>query len=401
MLFKSLTRTGVLGRIAASALSEGSEEATQQIAEEIIMQNFGGRVQDFENTLKGIGYSFVLGSLTAAPVAVLMNRASAELQSKGIDKETADKMAMNMAKAVATPENVQATHDILSNATSPLNYREGDVIKAAQDFKQTIDKVRTPDRETIRAMYNAGDRVEQQARQAGLDETSAELMGNLEQARFNSIHNQAGLKAGEFEETQIEFAGTPTPEQAQAAQQQADAQVREDVAAAREQWKKEYEEYQARKAAENAQANAQMDAALAGLPEDFDFTLAQEKFTKDNTPKTFNYTYDTPLENGTSRNASVTIKNEQDSVAGNVTTLTFSSEVKSKSGNIGTHNMTVAEENNISSWLELKDDQKEAPVRYKKDSLREITFKYPKTYKEDYRNDSQVSYLLNGRLSYN
>ena len=374
MLFKSLTRTGVLGRIAASALSEGSEEATQQIAEEIIMQNFGGRVQDFENTLKGIGYSFVLGSLTAAPVAVLMNRASAELQSKGIDKETADKMAMNMAKAVATPENVQATHDILSNATSPLNYREGDVIKAAQDFKQTIDKVRTPDRETIRAMYNAGDRVEQQARQAGLDETSAELMGNLEQARFNSIHNQAGLKAGEFEETQIEFAGTPTPEQAQAAQQQADAQVREDVAAAREQWKKEYEEYQARKAAENAQANAQMDAALAGLPEDFDFTLAQEKFTKDNTPKTFNYTYDTPLENGTSRNASVTIKNEQDSVAGNVTTLTFSSEVKSKSGNIGTHNMTVAEENNISSWLELKDDQKEAADDAQKIRIIRIAF---------------------------
>lgn len=376
MLFKSLTRTGVLGRIAASALSEGSEEATQQIAEEIIMQNFGGRVQDFENTLKGIGYSFVLGSLTAAPVAVLMNRASAELQSKGIDKETADKMAMNMAKAVATPENVQATHDILSNATSPLNYREGDVIKAAQDFKQTIDKVRTPDRETIRAMYNAGDRVEQQARQAGLDETSAELMGNLEQARFNSIHNQAGLKAGEFEETQIEFAGTPTPEQAQAAQQQADAQVREDVAAAREQWKKEYEEYQARKAAENAQANAQMDAALAGLPEDFDFTLAQEKFTKDNTPKTFNYTYDTPLENGTSRNASVTIKNEQDSQTGNVTTLTFSSEVKSKDGkNIGTHNNTVAEENNISSWLtDIKDDQKEIAEDAQKIKIKRIAF---------------------------
>ena len=374
MLFKSLTRTGVLGRIAASALSEGSEEATQQIAEEIIMQNFGGRVQDFENTLKGIGYSFVLGSLTAAPVAVLMNRASAELQSKGIDKETADKMAMNMAKAVATPENVQATHDILSNATSPLNYREGDIIKGAQDFKQAVDKARNPDRETIRAMYNAGDKVEQQARQAGLDADSSELMGNLEQARFNSIHNQAGLKAGEFEETQIEFADTPTAEQAQAAQQQTDEQVRQDVAAAREQWKKEYEEYQARKAAQTAQENAQMEAALAGLPEDFDFTLAQEKFVKDSTPKTFDYTYDTPLENGTSRNTSVTIKNEQDSTAGNVTTLTFSSEVKSKSGNIGTHNMTVAEENNISSWLELKDDQKEAADDPQKVKIVRIAF---------------------------
>lgn len=252
MLFKSLTRTGVLGRIAAAALSEGSEEAAQQTAEEVIMQNFGGRVQELEETLKGIGYSFVLGSLTAVPVAVLTSRARAHLQEKGVNKETADKMALNMAKAVVQPENKEKVHEILSNATSPLMYPKGDVGLGAQQFKEAVDTARNPDRQTVRAMYAAGEKVERQARQAGYDEHSAELMGNLEQARFNSLHNQAGLKAGEFEETQIEFANEAQPAEQQ--QAQTDERVRADVAAAREQWKREYEAYQAKQRADALRA---------------------------------------------------------------------------------------------------------------------------------------------------
>lgn len=259
MLFKSLTKTGVLGRVAAAALSEGSEEAAQQTAEEIIMQNFGGRQQEFEDTLKGIGYSFVLGSLTAAPVAVLVNRASTSLREKGIPQEQADKMALNMAKAVATNENKEAVHQILSNATSPLIYPRGDVGAGAKEFKQAIDAARNPDRETVRAMYNAADKAEQNARAAGMSEPEAELMGTLEQARFNTIHNQAGLKVGEFEETQVEFANTPE----QTAQQQAaaDAQVQQDLTAAREQWKREYEAYQAKQRAQQLQEEAAETAA--------------------------------------------------------------------------------------------------------------------------------------------
>ena len=36
------------------------------------------------------------------------------------------------------------------------------------------------------------------------------------------------------------------------------------------------------------------------------------------------------------------------------------------------------------------------PVKYVKDSLCEISFTYPKNYKEDFRDENQVSYLLNG-----
>lgn len=249
MLFKSLTRAGVLGRIAAAALSEGTEEAAQQTAEEIIMQNYGGRAQEMGETLKGIGYSFVLGALTAAPVAVLVNRASNELQEQGVPKEKADQMAVKMAQAVNTPENREAVHDILSNATSPLNYREGDVIKGAQDFKQAIDKARNPDPETRRAMYNVADKMEEKARQQGYSDTEAQLLGTVAQSRFVTLHNTAGLKANEFEETEVEFA-----------QAEPEPAPQDDAA-----YEQQHQEYLARKQAENDAANAEMDRRLAEL----------------------------------------------------------------------------------------------------------------------------------------
>ena len=272
MLFKSLTKTGVLGRIAASALSEGSEEAAQQTAEEIIMQHFGGRQQDLADTLQGIGYSFVIGSLTAVPVATLVNRASKKLQDKGIKKETADKMALNMAKATATPENNAQVHQILSNATSPLVYPKGDVEQGAQAFKESVDKARNPDRETTRKMYEVAERTEQKALAAGYDTDSAALLGNLEQSRANSVLNVAGLKPGEFEMTEVDFENAPVQDNTQA--------VQAGVAAQREQWKREYEEQQARKAQEQAAAEAAFDRKLAdaGLTEK-DFLL-QETINK-------------------------------------------------------------------------------------------------------------------------
>ncbi len=272
MLFKSLTKTGVLGRIAASALSEGSEEAAQQTAEEIIMQHFGGRQQDLADTLQGIGYSFVIGSLTAVPVATLVNRASKKLQDKGIKKETADKMALNMAKATATPENNAQVHKILSNATSPLVYPNGDVEQGAQAFKESVDKARNPDRETTRKMYEVAERTEQKALAAGYDTDSAALLGNLEQSRANSVLNVAGLKPGEFEMTEVDFENAPVQDNTQA--------VQAAVAAQREQWKREYEEQQARKAQAKAAADEELDRKLAdaGLTEK-DFLL-QETINK-------------------------------------------------------------------------------------------------------------------------
>lgn len=40
--------------------------------------------------------------------------------------------------------------------------------------------------------------------------------------------------------------------------------------------------------------------------------------------------------------------------------------------------------------------KEDTSIRYKKATLREITYKYPTNYDEDYRNDHQVTYLFNG-----
>ncbi len=200
---------------------------------------------------------------------MILNRASKKLQDKGIKKELADKMVLNMAKATATPENNAQVHKILSNATSPLVYPNGDVEQGAQAFKASVDKARSPDRETTRKMYEVAERTEQKALAAGYDTDSAALLGNLEQSRANSVLNVAGLKPGEFEMTEVDFENAPVQDNTEA--------VQAAVAAQREQWKREYEEQQARKAQEQATANEEFDRKLAEAnlqPEDILFQSA-------------------------------------------------------------------------------------------------------------------------------
>lgn len=50
----------------------------------------------------------------------------------------------------------------------------------------------------------------------------------------------------------------------------------------------------------------------------------------------------------------------------------------------------------ISSFSACAKEDEPEKIKYKKSSLREITYKYPSNYDEDYRNDHQVTYLLNG-----
>ena len=48
------------------------------------------------------------------------------------------------------------------------------------------------------------------------------------------------------------------------------------------------------------------------------------------------------------------------------------------------------------SFSACSNNENEREIKYKESSLREITYLYPTNYDEDYRNDHQVTYLLNG-----
>ena len=49
----------------------------------------------------------------------------------------------------------------------------------------------------------------------------------------------------------------------------------------------------------------------------------------------------------------------------------------------------------VMCFLSACSKEEEPKVKYKKDSLKDITFEYPDTYEPDYRDEDQTSYLLN------
>ena len=257
---KGIWRAGLKGFV-----TEGTQEGLQQSAEEIIMQNFAGREKEMEDTFIDIVYSAVLGGLIGAPVSMVMNVATQEFRKKGADQKTADTLAKIALNHAASPQAQQQAHDLLQNATSALNYPNGDVLQGAKEFADAVKQVKNPDRKTLREIYNVAERTEEAARAAGYDADSAELIGQLEQSRANSIFNLAGLKPGtQFDLTQVQFAPlAQNQELTQTSQQEGD-----------EQWKKEYQAYQEQKRQLEQKQNELFEKRLAeaGLTEkDFFF----------------------------------------------------------------------------------------------------------------------------------
>ena len=257
---KGIWRAGLKGFI-----TEGSQEGLQQSAEEIIMQNFAGREKELEDTFADIAYSAALGGLIGAPVSMVMNVATQEFKKKGADEKTAKTLAKLAVNHATSPQVQQAAHDMLQNATSALNYPNGDMLQGAKEFAEVVKQVKNPDRKTLREIYNVAERTEEAARAAGYDAASAELIGQLEQSRANSIFNLAGLKPGtQFDLTQVQFAPlAQNQELTQTSPQAGD-----------EQWKKEYQAYQEQKRQLEQRQNELFEKRLAeaGLTEkDFFF----------------------------------------------------------------------------------------------------------------------------------
>ncbi|MGN1058084.1 MAG: hypothetical protein ACI4Q7_01850, partial [Candidatus Avelusimicrobium sp.] len=255
---------GILQAGLKGFTTEAVQEGSQQTAEEIIMQTFGGREKEMQDTFVDIAYSALLGGLTGAPVSVIMNFAQKRFEEKGADAQTAQKLAKIAVEHAGSPAVQQTAHNVLSNLTSALNYPDADVAKGAKEFGEAVRK--SQDRNVRRAVYNVAERTEQNALAAGYDTDTAELLGQLEQSRANSIYDLAGVTpSAQMDLTEVQFEKI-TPQQTQ-----------EDLTAAREQWKREYEEQQARRRQEEQAADKRLEQALSeqGLTEeDFFFQSA-------------------------------------------------------------------------------------------------------------------------------
>lgn len=216
---KGILRAGLKG-FTTEAVQEGS----QQTAEEIIMQNFGGRERELQETFTDIAYSALLGGLTGAPVSVIMNFAQRQFKEKGADDETAKKLAQIAVEHAGSDAVQQTAHKVLSNLTSALNYPNADVSQGAKEFGAAVRGAQ--DRTARRAVYNVSQRTEQNARAAGYDAATAELLGQLEQSRANSIYRLAGvLPSAQMDLTQVRFERVEGAQEAQLAEQEQEYDV--------------------------------------------------------------------------------------------------------------------------------------------------------------------------------
>lgn len=186
-LFKA---KGVLGAAVKGFASEALQEGAQQTAEEIIMQNFGGREQDFDDTLYAIGFSALIGGLLGAPAAAVGNIGSRLLQGKGVTEPAADKLAEAALRAAAD-ERVQAqAEEILKQATSSADFVNADVQQSITQFAKVTG---AQARQAQKEIYETGRRVEQEALAAGVAADEARALGRLETARAVSMLNTAGV----------------------------------------------------------------------------------------------------------------------------------------------------------------------------------------------------------------
>jgi len=196
---KGILRAGLKG-----FTTEAVQEGTQQTAEEIIMQHFGGREKEMEETWQDIAYSALLGGLTGFGVSTVMNFAVKQFEAKGADPQTAQKLAETAVRYAASDEMQEAAHKTLSNVTSALNYPQADVAQGAKEFGDAYRGAR--ERNVRRMVYNVAERTQEAAKNAGYDEDTAELLGELEQSRANSIYGLAGVTPGaQMDLTEVRF----------------------------------------------------------------------------------------------------------------------------------------------------------------------------------------------------
>jgi len=129
----------VIEGFATEAIQEGS----QSIVEEIGTQGFGGREKSFENTLKDIGYSMVLGGLTGGGIAGMSSVGSRRLQEKGMSPKTAEELSQSIAKRInESPDIQKQTVDILRRQNDNTTNYGNNIDNGIAEVKKAIDEKR-------------------------------------------------------------------------------------------------------------------------------------------------------------------------------------------------------------------------------------------------------------------
>lgn len=130
-------------RILGSALTEFVQEGSQQTAEEIIMQNLGGRVQTALETFKSIALSAAMGGVLGAGAGGVHTAFLAgvrRLKKLGAPKETARVLAAKAVEAGTSPQMAEEAARMAVDQENPVNWPDNDILKGQEELRRAMQK---------------------------------------------------------------------------------------------------------------------------------------------------------------------------------------------------------------------------------------------------------------------
>lgn len=253
-------------KLVRNFLTESIQEGSQGAANEIIMQNWGGKEASIRQTLEEVAYQALLGGLTGAGATgahigveaavrrilpqtaaaaqgvstqegdkippptleqvqelvranegreltlqerygVILSNGQAKLEVLGVPKETAQKMLGGIILKAGSRESLEDVQQMLNDENNPATYKNGDILESAKEFAEAVrgtQKQLTP--EYQKQVYDIRDDVRERALEVGYTEDEAEAAANLHEAFAQLAYQVSGeTPRAWYERNQIKF----------------------------------------------------------------------------------------------------------------------------------------------------------------------------------------------------
>ncbi|MDR2427192.1 MAG: hypothetical protein LBD46_08465 [Endomicrobium sp.] len=189
---------GVAARVIG-ALEEPLQEGAQATAEEIIMQTFGSRQKEADETINDIFYQALIGAIIGAPVSFIARAGQVSLEKKGVEPEKAKEVSAAITQSATSQQAMEFVEKIINDEDSPLTFPNNDVKKGMQNFINTArEQIKSMTPERRRAINDIKMQVRQDALNAGLTLEESEFAAQTMASLATLWNNAAGISPQEW-----------------------------------------------------------------------------------------------------------------------------------------------------------------------------------------------------------
>ncbi|MDR0646475.1 MAG: hypothetical protein LBG46_05930, partial [Elusimicrobiota bacterium] len=184
----------------------GAEEFSQAAAESAILNAADVRGDTFDAIIIDGAYQAMLGGIVGGGMGSISRTGlliAANLEKAGMPSDTAKEVAKQTIKAGLSEEAQAEAIKVLEGETSPLTYKDANPKAAAKEFARIYQEETDPARRAQLAneAFNIGEQTQAHAKENGLSDEEAELIGRVQQSRAIRAYENTGVLPSEWIKT--------------------------------------------------------------------------------------------------------------------------------------------------------------------------------------------------------